>query len=300
MYFTVGIGVYLFQAPISVYFVWLLPIVYAGMYAHLQAMLLMSLLVLVTAPLGALMVMPGEWRTHLGDVLTATVVMIILVMRFISLVNRSRVLIAKTEREVERNLRLQAANRQLMEEVAATAQEIGTVVDSLAHMTENTREAMNQMARGGEQIIASSYDSQKVLLENQQCVAEQVEKANQITAAVTKAVEHADDVRRQATEGEEVVERIVSVIDTIDRQSHDTTEKAIQLDRRTQEICAFSKEIDKIARNVTVVALNASIEAARAGAAGRTFQVVAAQVHDLAQQTSRAATLSTLIAGLER
>jgi methyl-accepting chemotaxis protein len=288
MYVTVVIGIYFFHAPLSAYPVWLLPVIYAGMYAHRGAMLVTVLLVLVTAPVEAFLTNPEQWNSLVTDVAIASVVTLVVALRLVSLVNRSRAIIAKTEQEVEKNHLLQQKNEHLMAEVAATAEEIGRVVHKLTEMAQGMREALAQISQGGDEIIASSHDSKEVLLANQKVVEEQVERSAQIGESTRQAVDYAKQVGAQASAGETVVTRIADVMQTIHEQSRDTGEKVEKLTERTREIRAINDTIADIAKNVTVVAINASIEAARAGAAGRTFQIVAAQVQGLAKQTSEA------------
>jgi methyl-accepting chemotaxis protein len=288
MYLTVASGIYFYQAPVSAFAVWLLPIIYAGMYAHRGAMLVTTVLVLLTAPAEALFTGSGEWGVRVMDVAIASVVMLVVALRMISLVNRSRRIIAKTEQEVEKNVLLQQENEDLMKEVAATTEEIGQVVEQLTQLAQVMSDALTQISRGGDQIIAGSHDSKQVLLGNQAVVEAQVERSTRIGVATKQAVEYAEEVRIQATTGEQVVSRIADVMETIDGQTRDTAEKVGRLTKRTLEITAINDSIADIAKNVTVVAINASIEAARAGAAGKTFQIVAGQVQGLAQQTARA------------
>jgi methyl-accepting chemotaxis protein len=288
MYFTVVIGIYFYHAPLSAYPVWLLPVIYAGMYAHRGAMLVTSFLVLVTAPVEAFLANPDQWNSLVTDVAIASVSMLIVALRMVSLVNRSRAIIAKTEQEVEKNQLLQRENEHLMEEVAATAEEIGQVVQQLTEMAQGMRDALGQIAQGGDEIIASSHDSKQVLLTNQKVVEEQVERSAQIGEATRQAADYAEQVGAQASAGEAVVARIADVMQMIHEQSRDTGGKVEKLTERAGEIRAINDKIADIAKNVTVVAINASIEAARAGVAGRTFQIVAAQVQGLAKQTSEA------------
>lgn len=285
IYLAVAIGITFFKATMATYFVWVLPILYAGLYAHRGAMLLTSILVFVTAPVHAYFMD----LIPLNDILTASVVMLLIALRLISMVGRSRALIAHTEQEMEKNLLLQQENQVLLKEVASTSEEVHRVVEQLTRMTGEIRQAMAQIAAGSEEMMASSQDSHQVLERNRNSLAAQVEKSDCIGQATREAVTYADHVRTQAQAGREVVAEIVSVIEKIDEQTADTTDRSNRLFEQADEISAFSEEIASIAKNVTVVAINASIEAARAGAAGRTFQVVAQQVQQLAHQTSQAA-----------
>ncbi|UFJ39761.1 methyl-accepting chemotaxis protein [Brevibacillus humidisoli] len=289
IYLTVGIGVYLFGSPASVHFIWLIPVIYAGLYAIRGPILFLSALVLVTSAVEALLVRPGGWQQNLGDVLTASVIMLIVMMRIISLVNRSRAMIEQTEEEMNHNAELKMQNERLLHEVSATVSEMGTVVRQLTEMSEGMRVSINQIASGSEQIVSSSQQSQQVMRQNRQLSQAQQEEAEKVGEAVRSSVDFAGTVQKQAVSGEEVVERIAVVIDRIDHQSSETATLTERLFGRTDEITDCSQAITSIAKNVGVVAINASIEAARAGAAGRTFQVVAEQVQMLARQAEQAA-----------
>lgn len=289
LYLTVVIGIYCFHAPIAAYPIWLIPIVYAGLYAHRLSMVLTSVLVLVTAPLEALFFGTENWKDVVNDVAMATLVLLILALRMISLVGRSRAIITRTEEEMQKNLRLQQENEQLMKEVSATSEQVGLVVEQLTRTALDTRLAMNQIASGADEIIAGSQASQQVLENNQEQVKQQVIKAQEIGQASRQAVLHAEQVRSLSATGVEAAQEVVAVIRTLDDHSRETAEKMETLTSHTEEIHAFSHAIAHLARNVSVVAINASIEAARAGAAGRTFQVVAEQVQALAKETTDAA-----------
>ncbi|HZG18188.1 MAG TPA: methyl-accepting chemotaxis protein [Candidatus Bathyarchaeia archaeon] len=289
LYLTVAIGIYFFHMPVAAFPIWLIPILYAGLYAHRGSMIVTTTLVLITAPVEALLFGDKEWMSMVNDVGMATVVLLILALRMISMVGRSRAIIAKTEAEMEKNAQLQQENAQLMKEVAETTAEVSRVVSQLTQQAQETRMAMNQIASGADDMTLASKASQQVLLSSQAQVEEQVAKAQQIGQATEEAVQHVQQVHSQSGAGEEAVEEMVIVIQALDQHSHETAKKMDVLTERTEEINTFSNAIANIAKNVTVVAINASIEAARAGAAGRTFQVVAAQVQALAKETTEAA-----------
>lgn len=285
MFMMIAIVYPMFDATTPTFFVWLIPIIYSGLYAHKGVMIMVSCLVMITAPAET------YWfgQASVSDLATLSLILLIVNLRLISMVNRSRVIIQKTEQEVERSTQLQRENQRLLDEVAVTTNEIGGVIQQLNQMTQGTREAMVQIAQGSEHIIISSQASKEILVSNQQFVTEQVDKSEQITSATKQAVKHAEAVEKETVESEKVVTQMAAIIQTIDETSKQASEKAMVLAERTQEIFTISEVITNIAKNVTVVAINASIEAARAGTEGRTFQVVAEQVHQLALKASEAA-----------
>lgn len=288
MYVTVAIGFAAFEAPVAAFGVWILPVIYAGMYAKRAALLLISLLVLVTAPLVSYLIHKEQWQGMLPEVLIALVVMLVVVLRMLSLINRSRAVLLKTVQEVAKNQELEQANRMLIQEVAATAEEIGRVVQTVVEMTGDTREALAHIAKGADEMTAASKDSLQLLIRNQQGVEQQADRSVQIGQAILQAVHLSEETREQAMAGERTVMRMGDVMQTIEGNARDSTRLVSMLAERTQEIEGLNNTVADIAKHINVVAINASIEAARAGAGGKTFAVVAEQIQGLARETTEA------------
>lgn len=288
MYLTVAIGITAYGAPIAAFAAWLLPVIYAGMYAMRGVMLLTSILVLITAPCVSYWVHQERWSMVLQEVIIAFVVMLVVILRMLSMVNRSRAVLMQTVREVEKNRSLEKDNQLLIQEVAETAQQISRVVETLIGAVAHIRAAMAQITRGTDEMTAASQVSQHLLIHNQQQVEQQASRSLQIGQAIEQAVGLGDETQRKAESGERIVLQMGEIMQTINSRSNDSIRMVGYLSNRTHEIEEMNNTIADIAKHITVVAINASIEAARAGAAGRTFAIVASQVQELAGQTSQA------------
>jgi methyl-accepting chemotaxis protein len=156
--------------------------------------------------------------------------------------------------------------------VSASAVQLEAAARTLTRTAETTQSLSSQAAGASEQ--ASS---------NMQSVASATEE---LSASV-------DEIGRQVQESNRIAEAAV-------QQAEKTDGRIGKLSRAAQEIGDVVKLITAIAEQTNLLALNATIEAARAGEAGRGFAVVASEVKSLASQTAKATDeISSHIAGMQ-
>ncbi|WP_373694317.1 methyl-accepting chemotaxis protein [Pseudomonas entomophila] len=124
-------------------------------------------------------------------------------------------------------------------------------------------------------------------------VQEVARNAEQASHAATNA----DD---EARTGDKVVSEAISQIERLAREVHRSTEAMTLLQQESQKIGSVMDVIKSVAEQTNLLALNAAIEAARAGEAGRGFAVVADEVRGLAQRTQQSTEeIEGLIASLQ-